>query len=154
MHKPLAKKIACAKKEYDEARKEKCHGKSELCHKRHHSSGKYHAGKCKENIAINMVFATMTQSNATSIKLVESMFSQLTISWSSRGSSRSSSLRMPRGVPKNAALALKRSRISAHAMSNFEDLPISSSNKSVQNITSNTSVEGSDNKSHKMASKK
>eukprot|EP00957_Ditylum_brightwellii_P041977 3178777-Ditylum_brightwellii.AAC.1 len=41
-----------------------------------------------------------------------------------------------------------------HRMSNFEDLSISSSSKSVHSIISNTSVKGSDNKSCKPASKK
>eukprot|EP00957_Ditylum_brightwellii_P067668 5136184-Ditylum_brightwellii.AAC.1 len=48
MHKPHAKKIACAKKEHDKARKEKHHGKSELHHKRHHSEGRHHAEKHKK----------------------------------------------------------------------------------------------------------
>eukprot|EP00957_Ditylum_brightwellii_P085644 6515181-Ditylum_brightwellii.AAC.1 len=48
MHKPLAKKIDCAKKEHDKAGKEKHHGKSELHHERYHSSGKLHAGKRKK----------------------------------------------------------------------------------------------------------
>eukprot|EP00957_Ditylum_brightwellii_P111756 8523835-Ditylum_brightwellii.AAC.1 len=41
-----------------------------------------------------------------------------------------------------------------HAMSNFKDLSISSSNKSIQSIISNTSVEDSDNNSCKLAPKK
>eukprot|EP00957_Ditylum_brightwellii_P026081 1971874-Ditylum_brightwellii.AAC.1 len=41
-----------------------------------------------------------------------------------------------------------------HGMSNLENLSISSSNKSVQSIISNTSVEGSDNESYKLASTK
>eukprot|EP00957_Ditylum_brightwellii_P161715 12312461-Ditylum_brightwellii.AAC.1 len=40
-----------------------------------------------------------------------------------------------------------------YTMSNFEDLSISSSNDSVQSIISNTSEEGSDNKSCKPAFK-
>eukprot|EP00957_Ditylum_brightwellii_P025434 1923482-Ditylum_brightwellii.AAC.1 len=40
-----------------------------------------------------------------------------------------------------------------HAMSNFEDLSISFSNKSIHSIISNTSVEGSDDKSRKPAHK-
>eukprot|EP00957_Ditylum_brightwellii_P008545 648091-Ditylum_brightwellii.AAC.1 len=48
MHKPLAKKIACAKKEYGEDVKGKHHGKLELRHKRHHGLGKSHAGKHKK----------------------------------------------------------------------------------------------------------
>eukprot|EP00957_Ditylum_brightwellii_P030870 2339134-Ditylum_brightwellii.AAC.1 len=48
MHKPLAKKIACTKKEHDKEsrdRKGKHNGTSELHHKRHHGLGKCHAGK-------------------------------------------------------------------------------------------------------------
>eukprot|EP00957_Ditylum_brightwellii_P188197 14326791-Ditylum_brightwellii.AAC.1 len=41
-----------------------------------------------------------------------------------------------------------------HKMNDFKDLSISSSNKSIQSITSGTSVEGSDNKSCKPAHKK
>eukprot|EP00957_Ditylum_brightwellii_P036320 2750712-Ditylum_brightwellii.AAC.1 len=41
-----------------------------------------------------------------------------------------------------------------HTMSNLEDLSLSSSNKSVQSIISDTSVEDSDNKSRKPSSKK
>eukprot|EP00957_Ditylum_brightwellii_P041568 3148384-Ditylum_brightwellii.AAC.1 len=48
IHKPLAKKIACAKKEHDKDRKEKHHDKSELCNKRHHGQGKCHTGKRKK----------------------------------------------------------------------------------------------------------
>eukprot|EP00957_Ditylum_brightwellii_P200896 15314127-Ditylum_brightwellii.AAC.1 len=51
LHKPLAKKIAHAKKEHDKAignRKGKHHNKSELCHKRCHGPGKHHDGKHKK----------------------------------------------------------------------------------------------------------
>eukprot|EP00957_Ditylum_brightwellii_P005681 433137-Ditylum_brightwellii.AAC.1 len=41
-----------------------------------------------------------------------------------------------------------------HAISNFKDLSISLSSKSIQSIINNTSVKGSDNKSHKLAHKK
>eukprot|EP00957_Ditylum_brightwellii_P118943 9071455-Ditylum_brightwellii.AAC.1 len=41
-----------------------------------------------------------------------------------------------------------------HMMSNFEDLSISTSNKSIQSIICNTSIEGSDNNSCKLAHKK
>eukprot|EP00957_Ditylum_brightwellii_P007968 603372-Ditylum_brightwellii.AAC.1 len=41
-----------------------------------------------------------------------------------------------------------------HAMNNFKDLSLSSSNDSIQSIISDTSVKGSDNKSHKQACKK
>eukprot|EP00957_Ditylum_brightwellii_P137214 10462057-Ditylum_brightwellii.AAC.1 len=41
-----------------------------------------------------------------------------------------------------------------HAMSNFEDLSISSSDESIQSIISDTSDEESDNDSHKPAHKK
>eukprot|EP00957_Ditylum_brightwellii_P143062 10900395-Ditylum_brightwellii.AAC.1 len=103
MHKQLAKKIAHAQKEHDKACQEKCHGKSELHHERCHGLGKCHAGKHKKNIVITMVFATMAQRSAASIKLAGSTFSLLTVSWNSRGSSRSGLLRMLRGVPRNAA---------------------------------------------------
>ena len=49
---------------------------------------------------------------------------------------------------------IKKYNPNMHAMSDFEDLSISSSNKNIQSIISNTSVEGSDNKSCKLASKK
>eukprot|EP00957_Ditylum_brightwellii_P152128 11583023-Ditylum_brightwellii.AAC.1 len=51
MHKPLAKKIACVKKDHDDAtedRKVRCHEKSDLCHEKHHGYGKYYARKCKK----------------------------------------------------------------------------------------------------------
>eukprot|EP00957_Ditylum_brightwellii_P063686 4833744-Ditylum_brightwellii.AAC.1 len=41
-----------------------------------------------------------------------------------------------------------------HTMNNFKDLSISSSSESIQSIISDTSVEGSDNKSCKAAHKK
>eukprot|EP00957_Ditylum_brightwellii_P025082 1898053-Ditylum_brightwellii.AAC.1 len=43
MHTPLAKKIACAKKEHGKDGKEKHHGRSELHHKRCHGQGTHHA---------------------------------------------------------------------------------------------------------------
>eukprot|EP00957_Ditylum_brightwellii_P133596 10185885-Ditylum_brightwellii.AAC.1 len=49
---------------------------------------------------------------------------------------------------------IKQHNCSMHAMSNFKDLSISSSDESVQNIISNTSVEDSDNENCKPASKK
>eukprot|EP00957_Ditylum_brightwellii_P080004 6083855-Ditylum_brightwellii.AAC.1 len=48
MHKSLAKKIGCAKKEHDKAGKEKHHGKLDSHHKRRHGSGKHYAGKRKK----------------------------------------------------------------------------------------------------------
>eukprot|EP00957_Ditylum_brightwellii_P022067 1664664-Ditylum_brightwellii.AAC.1 len=41
-----------------------------------------------------------------------------------------------------------------HTMNDFKDLSISSSNESIQSIISDTSVEGSDDDSHKPANKK
>eukprot|EP00957_Ditylum_brightwellii_P039515 2989449-Ditylum_brightwellii.AAC.1 len=49
---------------------------------------------------------------------------------------------------------IKEHHCNMYAVSNFEDLSISSSNKSAQSIISNTSVEGSDDKSCKLDSKK
>eukprot|EP00957_Ditylum_brightwellii_P092479 7042224-Ditylum_brightwellii.AAC.1 len=50
--------------------------------------------------------------------------------------------------------AIKEHDCNMHAMSNFKDLSISSSNESTQSIISNTSVEGLDNNSCKPAHKK
>eukprot|EP00957_Ditylum_brightwellii_P080920 6155519-Ditylum_brightwellii.AAC.1 len=49
---------------------------------------------------------------------------------------------------------IKRCSCNIHVMSDFKDLFLSSSHKSVQSIISNTSEEGSDDKSCKLASKK
>eukprot|EP00957_Ditylum_brightwellii_P094865 7224643-Ditylum_brightwellii.AAC.1 len=49
---------------------------------------------------------------------------------------------------------IKECTCNMHAMSNFEDLFLSSSNKIAQSIISATSEEGSDDKSCKLASKK
>eukprot|EP00957_Ditylum_brightwellii_P153552 11686900-Ditylum_brightwellii.AAC.1 len=81
MHKSLAKKIGCAKKDNDEAKgdgKEKCHNQSELHHERCHGYGKRHARK-----------------------LTGSMFSPLTISQRSRGLSKSVLLKRPKGTPRS-----------------------------------------------------
>eukprot|EP00957_Ditylum_brightwellii_P173276 13191972-Ditylum_brightwellii.AAC.1 len=59
MHKPLAKKIAHAKKEHDEAGKEKCHGRSELHHKDVTDRGNITLGSIRKNIVTTMGFATM-----------------------------------------------------------------------------------------------
>eukprot|EP00957_Ditylum_brightwellii_P177573 13525538-Ditylum_brightwellii.AAC.1 len=50
--------------------------------------------------------------------------------------------------------SIKERGCNMHAMSNFEDLSISLSNKSIQSIISNTSVRGSDDNSCKSAYKK
>eukprot|EP00957_Ditylum_brightwellii_P026532 2007310-Ditylum_brightwellii.AAC.1 len=49
---------------------------------------------------------------------------------------------------------IKEYNCNMHVMSDFKDLSISSSDKKVQSIISDTSVEGSDSKSCKPASKK
>eukprot|EP00957_Ditylum_brightwellii_P001771 136344-Ditylum_brightwellii.AAC.1 len=49
---------------------------------------------------------------------------------------------------------IKERNCNMHTMSNFKDLSISSSSKSIQSIISNTSVEGSGNESYKLAHKK
>eukprot|EP00957_Ditylum_brightwellii_P191874 14606629-Ditylum_brightwellii.AAC.1 len=113
----------------------------------------------------------MSQNSAISIKLTGNMFSLLTISRNSRGSSRSGLLRALKSA-KNYDLSakevkdlntfvkdkidetIKECSCSMHAMSDLEDLSISSSNEGVQSITSDTSDEGSDNESRKPASKK
>eukprot|EP00957_Ditylum_brightwellii_P167000 12713465-Ditylum_brightwellii.AAC.1 len=47
MHKPLAKKMNCAKKEHNTNGKGKCHNKQKLHHKRRYGSEKHHTRKCK-----------------------------------------------------------------------------------------------------------
>eukprot|EP00957_Ditylum_brightwellii_P097507 7426391-Ditylum_brightwellii.AAC.1 len=82
MHKLLAKKIACTKKDHDKASrhvKRKHHNKSELHRKRRHCLGNHHAGTHKKIFATTMGFITMmTQRSATIIKLAGSMFRPLT----------------------------------------------------------------------------
>eukprot|EP00957_Ditylum_brightwellii_P106456 8121246-Ditylum_brightwellii.AAC.1 len=53
-----------------------------------------------------------------------------------------------------AGLTINERNCNMHAISNFEDLSISSSDKSIQSIIGTTSVEGSDDESCKPASKK
>eukprot|EP00957_Ditylum_brightwellii_P025451 1924386-Ditylum_brightwellii.AAC.1 len=49
---------------------------------------------------------------------------------------------------------IKEHNCNMHMMRDFDDISISSSDESVQSIISNTSVEVSEDKSHKTASKK
>eukprot|EP00957_Ditylum_brightwellii_P012075 912794-Ditylum_brightwellii.AAC.1 len=114
----------------------------------------------------------MAWMSATLCRATGSTFSPHTVSQNSRGSGRSSLLKTPKGGPKRRGLAgkevkdliafvkdkikemIKERNRNMHAMSDFKDLSISSSNKSIRSIISNTCVEGLDNNSCKPAHKK
>eukprot|EP00957_Ditylum_brightwellii_P155050 11801935-Ditylum_brightwellii.AAC.1 len=103
MHKPLTKKIACAKKEHDNNSKEKCPDKSKWHHKRCHGLGKHHIGKCKKFFCDyhGLCHHDMDKCNFTQScrKHVQPMYQ----SQNSRGSGRSGLLRMLKSRPRNAA---------------------------------------------------
>eukprot|EP00957_Ditylum_brightwellii_P060953 4627222-Ditylum_brightwellii.AAC.1 len=94
--------------------------------------------------------------SATLCKPAGSTFSPHNILQNSRGSSRSGKEVKDLNVFAKCKIkeTIKGCHRNMHVMSNFEDLSISSSNKSIQSIISNTSVENSDDNSHKLAHKK
>eukprot|EP00957_Ditylum_brightwellii_P146836 11178237-Ditylum_brightwellii.AAC.1 len=128
--------------------------------------------KERKSVETIIVCVTITWMSATLCKPTGSTFSPCTVSQNSRGSGRSGLSRMPKGRPKRCGLTgkevkdlnaffkdkiketIKECNCNMHAMSDFEDLSISSSSKHIQSIISNTSVEGSDNKSCKLVHKK
>eukprot|EP00957_Ditylum_brightwellii_P115777 8831210-Ditylum_brightwellii.AAC.1 len=89
--------------EHDKDGKGKHQDKPKLRYKGCHSSAKCRQGKRKKKIATIMVCVIMTWMSATLCKPTESTFSLCTASQNSRGSSRSSLSRMPKGQPKSAA---------------------------------------------------
>eukprot|EP00957_Ditylum_brightwellii_P127174 9697098-Ditylum_brightwellii.AAC.1 len=110
-----------------------------------------------------MDFVTMTPPSATLLNLGRNTFSQRTVSQNSRGSGRHAKRRGLTGhkvkdlnafVKDKIDKTIKERNHNMHAMSNFEDLSISSSNDSIESIISNTSNEESDSESCKTAYKK
>eukprot|EP00957_Ditylum_brightwellii_P109132 8325334-Ditylum_brightwellii.AAC.1 len=114
-------------------------------------------GSKRKNIVITMVFAIMTQRNVTSIKLTGSMFSPLT---DTKRCAKKCNLSAKEVKDLNMFVKdkidekINQCNCNMHKMSNFKDLSISSSDKSIQSIIGKTSIEGSDNKNCKLASKK
>eukprot|EP00957_Ditylum_brightwellii_P033699 2554641-Ditylum_brightwellii.AAC.1 len=172
MHRLLAKKIACAKKEHEGDGKGKHHGKLESCHKRHHGSGKCHAGKHK-NLFCNYhglchhdtkecdfyqvcrKHVQPTHCITKQQRLWQVCFvTDVKRHTKKHGLSTKEVKDLNTFVKDKINETTKECDCYMHTMSNFKELSISSSNKSVQSIISDTSVEGPDNESHKPDSKK
>eukprot|EP00957_Ditylum_brightwellii_P113629 8663554-Ditylum_brightwellii.AAC.1 len=150
MYKPLMKKIAHAKKEHDKARKEKCHSKSELHHKRCHSLGKRHAGKCKKKYCdyhglccyntkecdcyqAHMKHVQTTCHITEKQRLWQIQFVKDTKRHTKKcGLSAKEVKDINMFVKDKINETIKQHDCNIHAMSDFEDLSISSSNENVQ----------------------
>eukprot|EP00957_Ditylum_brightwellii_P097571 7431033-Ditylum_brightwellii.AAC.1 len=172
MHKPLVKKIAHAKKEHNNDGKGKCHDKSKLCHKRHHSLGKCHIGKHKKKFCdyhglcyydtneCNFTQPCRKHVQPTHNITEQQRLQQVRFVKDAEKQAKKCGLSAKEVKDLNAFVKdkihemIKECNCNMHAMSNFEDLSLSSINESVQSIIINTSVEGSSNKSGKPASKK
>eukprot|EP00957_Ditylum_brightwellii_P168319 12813113-Ditylum_brightwellii.AAC.1 len=150
VHKPLAKKIACAKEEHNNDGKGKHHDKSKLCHKRHHSMGKCHVGKHKKKKHAQLTHYITEQQRLQQVWFIKDA--------EKRAKKCSLSAKKVKGlnmfIKDKINEMIKERNCDMHVMSDFKNLSLFSSNKSVQSIISNTSEEGSDNESCKPASKK
>eukprot|EP00957_Ditylum_brightwellii_P119051 9080546-Ditylum_brightwellii.AAC.1 len=119
--------------------------------------------KERNSFATIMVCFSMTWTSTTLCKLEGSMFSPDTALQNSRGSGRQTKELSPTGkevkdlnafVKNKIKETIKEQDCARHAMSNFKNSSIPLSDKSIQSIIINASVEVSDNDSCKPAHKK
>eukprot|EP00957_Ditylum_brightwellii_P076655 5826942-Ditylum_brightwellii.AAC.1 len=152
LHKLLVKKIACIKKERDKDRKGKCHGKSESRHKRHHSQGKCPTGKHKKKYCdyhglchhdkkkCKYYQACRKHVQPTHHITEDQRLWQVQFVKDAKSCTKKCNLsarevkNLNKFIKDKIDETIKQSDCNMHAMSNFEDLSISSSNKSVQSI--------------------
>eukprot|EP00957_Ditylum_brightwellii_P109642 8362498-Ditylum_brightwellii.AAC.1 len=120
-------------------------------------------GASKErSIVITMAFDTMTPPSVTSLNLARSTFSRRTVRFvkDAKKCAKKCSLTDREVKDLNALVkdkikeTIKERNCDMHAMSNFEDLSIFSSNDSIESIISDTSDEELDVNSCKPAHKK
>eukprot|EP00957_Ditylum_brightwellii_P066505 5048935-Ditylum_brightwellii.AAC.1 len=172
LQKPLRKTIACAEKEHDRDGKRKRQDKSKLRHGRHHGSGKRHQGKQKKKYCnyhglcyngtdkCNFVQARRKHVQPThrvteQQRLQQVLFVKDTKRWATRCSLTGKEVKDLNVFVKDKIKETnKEHNRDMHMMSDFEDLSISMSDKSIQSIISNTSAEGLNDNSRKLANKK
>eukprot|EP00957_Ditylum_brightwellii_P156097 11881815-Ditylum_brightwellii.AAC.1 len=160
------------KKEHDKDRKRTHQDKPKLHHKRRHSLGKYHQGKRKKKICNyhglcyhDTDKCNFVQSCRKHIQPMHCITEQQRL-WQVRfvkdakrqakkcGLTGKEVKNLNMFVKDKIKETIKERNCYMHTMGNFNKLSISSSNKSIKSIISNTSVEGSDKNSCKPSHRK
>eukprot|EP00957_Ditylum_brightwellii_P194299 14798076-Ditylum_brightwellii.AAC.1 len=172
LQKLLRKKIAHAEKEHEEDGKRKRQDKLKSHHERHHGSGKRHQGKQKKKYCnyhglcyhdtdkCNFVQDHRKHVQPTHCITEQQRLWQVQFVKDTKRQAKRRGLTGKEVKDLNAFVKdkidemIKERDRNMHVMSNFKDISISVSNKSIQSIIGNTSVEGLDDGSRKTAHKK
>eukprot|EP00957_Ditylum_brightwellii_P080301 6107639-Ditylum_brightwellii.AAC.1 len=155
LQKLLRKKIACAEKEHDEDRKRKHQDKPKLHHERRHGLGKRHQDKQKKKYCKYHGLCyhgtdecNFVQSHRKHVQPTHCITEQQRLwqVWFVKDAKRCSltgkEVKDLNAIVKDKIKEMIKERNhDMHVISNFKDLSISLSNKSIQSIISNTSVE-------------